>query len=52
MAFALYSFNQIKWVLIDKPILRENYINGILDKEFDEVFVDIDAFVKNYNSSK
>ena len=51
MAFALYSFNQLKWVLIDKPMLRGNYVKGILNKEFDEAFIDIDAFVKNYSSS-
>ena len=50
MAFALYSFNQLKWVLIDKPMLRGNYVTGILNKEFDEAFIDIDAFVKNYSS--
>lgn len=37
MAFAKYSFSQLKWVLVEKPILRDKYVRGILDEERQDI---------------
>lgn len=37
LAFAKYSYQQMKWVLIEKPDAREAYVNGILNEELDKV---------------
>ena len=45
LAFSKYSFNQLKWALYDKPMLRYNYVKGIINKEFDKIFNDIDFYI-------
>lgn len=37
IAFAKYSFQQVRWVLVDKPGKRDDYVRGILDEELEEV---------------
>ena len=33
MAFAKYSFSQLKWTLIEKPKLRDKYVMGFIEDE-------------------
>ena len=37
IAFAKYSFQQLKWVLLQKPNAREAYTRGVLYEELDEI---------------
>lgn len=39
--FAKYSYQQLKWVLLDKPNKRDAYVRGVLYEELDEVFESI-----------
>lgn len=43
IAFAKYSYQQLKWVLLDKPEERDAYVRGILYDELTEVYADIDT---------
>ena len=43
IAFAKYSFSQLKWALIQKPLLRERYVTGKLNDELDEVLGGVDS---------
>ena len=43
LAFAKYSFQQLKWVLLEKPNARDAYVRGILYEELDEVLRSMDA---------
>ncbi len=47
--FAKYSFKQLKWALKDKPILREKYISGYLDKEFETILESSDYAMKRFS---
>lgn len=42
IAFAKYSYKQLKWVLLEKPELRDAYVRGIIAEELNEVFAEID----------
>ena len=42
MAFAKYSYSQLKWTLIQKPMLREKYVSGKINEELDCVYTEID----------
>ena len=52
VAFAKYSYQQLKWVLIEKPEARDAYVRGILNDQLDEVYASVeetfDDFSKNY----
>lgn len=52
IAFAKFSYQQLKWVLIEKPEMRDAYIRGKLYAEYLDVIDDVDAtfdeFSKNY----
>lgn len=52
IAFAKYSYKQLKWVVIDKPAAREAYVKGILMEEWKElssqIDVTFDEFSKDY----
>lgn len=37
LAFAKYSYQQLKWVLVEKPNARDAYVRGILYEELGEV---------------
>ena len=38
IAFAKYSYKQLKWVLLEKPSARDAYVRGILYEQLTEVF--------------
>lgn len=52
IAFAKYSYQQLKWGLINKPAVREAYVLGKINEELDQVFASVDAtfddFSKDY----
>ena len=43
MAFAKYSYQQLKWVLIEKPSVRDDYVRGIINEQLAEIFEDVDS---------
>jgi len=47
LAFAKYSVQQLKWVLHDKPQLRERYVMSIINNEWDALHLDITALWKD-----
>lgn len=42
IAFAKYSYKQLKWVLLEKPKLRDAYVRGLIAEELNEVYAEID----------
>lgn len=42
VAFAKYSYKQLKWVLLENPELRDAYVRGIIAEELNEVYAEID----------
>jgi len=40
--FARYSYKQLKWSLVQKPILRDSYVMGKINDEFDELVKMVD----------
>ena len=38
IAFAKYSYQQLKWVLLHKANARDAYVGGILCEKMDEIF--------------
>lgn len=48
LSFARYSVKQLKWALIEKPDLRDKYVMGIIDGEWDELSESIDGLWKEY----
>lgn len=49
--FAKYSYKQLKWVLLEKPELRDAYVRGIIAEELKEVYNEVnrtfDEFAKD-----
>lgn len=43
IAFAKYSYSQLKWVLIEKPSLRDAYVRGKINEELDAVIAEADV---------
>lgn len=50
LAFAKYSVKQVKWVLVQKPILRDQYVMGIIDDEWDGVQKEMDTLWNDYSA--
>ena len=52
IAFAKYSYMQLKWVLVEKPEARQKYVRGILDEELNTVLYEdellFDEYTRNY----
>lgn len=42
IAFAKYSYTQLKWILVEKPAAREKYVNGVLDDQMEQVYSIVD----------
>ena len=53
LAFAKYSYTQLKWVLIDKPEKRDAYISGKLNENLMSIYDDaeqlLDSISNDYN---
>lgn len=43
LAFAKYSYKQLKWVLIEKPNVRDAYVTGRLNEQLAEVLGNVNA---------
>ena len=43
IAFAKYSYQQLKWMLIEKPNARDSYVQGRLNEQLVEVLEDVDS---------
>lgn len=52
VAFAKYSYQQLKWVLIEKPEARDKYVRGVLNEQLEDVYASVDEtfddFSKDY----
>ena len=52
IAFGKYSYSQLKWALIEKPSLRDAYVSGKINEEWDTVLAEVDKtfddFSKDY----
>ena len=52
IAFAKYSYSQLKWALLQKPELRDRYVSGRLYNELQETVLSVDHtfedFAKDY----
>lgn len=43
LAFGKYSYQQLKWALIEKPEARDAYVRGILNDQMDAVLASVDT---------
>lgn len=48
IAFAKYSYQQLKWVVIEKPNKRNDYVLGKINEELQFVYNDIDSILNDY----
>lgn len=51
LAFGKYSYQQLKWVLIEKPEARDAYVRGILDDQLDAALVSVDVTFLDYSKN-
>lgn len=42
LAFGKYSYQQLKWVLIEKPEARDAFVRGAINEQIDEVLLSVD----------
>ena len=42
IAFAKYSYQQLKWSMIEKPDARDRYVCGVVGDELSEIYREID----------
>lgn len=50
IAFAKYSYSQLKWAMIDKPVLRDAYIRERINDELDAVLATADATFERFSN--
>lgn len=52
LALAKYSYSQLKWGIIEKPVLRDAYVHNKINEELDHILDEIDTgfeeFSKDY----
>ena len=48
LAFAKYSIKQLKWAISEKPALRDKYVMGIINSEWEELSSSIDSLWEEY----
>jgi len=49
LSFARYSVKQLKWALVDKPTMREKYVLGVIDDEWNELAEKIDGLWNEFS---
>ena len=49
LAFAKYSYSQLKWALYEKPKMRDAYIRGELNEEFLDLIDEINEMFDDYS---
>ncbi len=52
IAFTKYSYSQLKWALIEKPGLRDNYVSGKIYEELNEVYNQVDKTFDEFTKNK
>ncbi|MCR4593922.1 MAG: hypothetical protein K5761_02575 [Clostridiales bacterium] len=50
VAFAKYSYKQLKWVLLEKPAARDAYVRGIINDDLYEVFEEVDKTFDEFST--
>lgn len=50
VSFAKHSYKQLKWSLVEKPMLRDKYIQGYLDVEFADVIADVSNTMESFSN--
>ena len=48
MAFAKYSYKQLRWAVIQKPAMRDAYVEGVLNSEFKTISEETDALFEEF----
>lgn len=48
VAFAKYLYSQLKWVLIEKPELRDAYVSGKINEESNKIYEEIDCTFEEF----
>ena len=52
IAFAKYTYSQLKWALLERPALREAYVRGKINEDLDDVLSEAEAtfdrFARDY----
>ncbi len=48
LAFGIYSYKELKWALVEKPLLRQDYILGQLDAEWNAIDARLDASLNKH----
>ena len=51
VSFAKYSYKQLKWALIEKPMLRNKYIEVVLDDSFADAVASVDVTMERFADS-
>lgn len=49
MAFAKYSYQQLKWNMVKKPLLRDKYVHDKIDDNFKELYSSIGSNYFTFN---
>lgn len=49
IAFAKYSYSQLKWVLFEKPTLRDAYVRGKINEELDDVLAETETTFERFS---
>lgn len=49
IAFAKYSYSQLKWALIEKPELQDKYVTGKLNEELDQILISCDETFNDFS---
>lgn len=52
LAFAKYSYSQLKWGLFEKTELCDRYVMGKINEELEEVFAEIDKNFDDFDSKR
>ena len=52
LAFAKYSYSQLKWGLLEKTELCDRYVMGKINEELEEVFEEIDKNFDDFASKR
>ena len=50
LAFAKYSYTQLKWALIDKPEKRDAYVSGKLNEELTSIYDDAEQLLASVSN--
>ena len=49
IAFAKYSYSQVKWMIMEKPELRDKYVSGHLYEDLTSVASEIDTTFQDFS---